>query len=474
MGDYMEMHKKQKAALYIRVSTEEQAQDGQSPSAQLEVLKQYCCAYDIEVYDVYMDLGLSGKSFTERRELGRLLEGCRKREFDIVLVWKISRLSRNLKDLLYFIDIFESHNVHFASCSEKFDTSTPVGRMTLQLLGSIAEFERNTIVENVKLGLDEYARQGGKASSVLGYDNLDKKLAVNAEEAKIVKLIFHLYTENKMSFSAIAKHLNNLGLKTKRGCDFRSSSISYIINNPVYIGINRHSMNTEKEYNIQSDHPSIIDSEIWDKAQNMKRSLKGRPAKVTNDADAFASQIKCMKCGLQMKIFYAYSKGKKYKYFRCHVCSNYVNAARIKEEVSKVIIEIINDSSKWDTVLSRVFRKDSPINLRSMEISSLESEIKRLQKSKERYLALFENYRISDTKVFLDRMGEIESMIDALKEKKLELCRSEVDYNITETPEDYISELKKRLALLDPTALKQMSFLIKGIEAYKTDIKVHF
>lgn len=236
-----------KVAIYIRVSTEEQAIEGQSAQAQEGILKQYCSAYNMEIYDVYTDLGISGKSLKDREGLKRLIEDCSKKKFDLVLVWKISRLSRNLKDLLYVIDILESNNVYFASCSEKFDTATPVGRMTLQLLGSIAEFERNTIIENVRLGLAEFARKGGKASSVLGYDNIEKKLSINKKEADIVRLVFSLYIDNGLNYSAIASHLNNIGCKTKRGSKYRSSSISYIINNPVYIGINRHKIKTEKE-----------------------------------------------------------------------------------------------------------------------------------------------------------------------------------------------------------------------------------
>jgi len=469
----MEMQKKLKAALYIRVSTEEQAIDGQSASAQAETLKQYCYAFGIEIFDIYMDMGISGKSLKDRNELIRLISDCSNSLFDMVLVWKISRLSRNLKDLLYLIDIFEKHKVHFASCSEKFDTGTPVGRMTLQLLGSIAEFERNTIVENVKLGLKEYARKGGKASSVLGYDNIDKKLIVNESEAKIVKLIFSLYTNAGFSFSEIANYLDGLGYRTKRGSKFRSSSISYIIRNPVYIGINRHSVNTKSEYSIRNAHESIISAEQWNKAQNIVPKLK--KSKVSNSCHPDQTPIKvtCLKCNSPMKIFYAHSKGKKYKYMRCLSCSNYINVERLRKAVAKAIIAIIDDKANQKAAYNLINQSYSAYCHKSMEIASIESEISRLQKSKIRYLKLFEDYKVSDTTAFINRISEMENQLELLEKRKLTLGEAALFFNKNIDYEEYFKDMKNRLSSLEPVILKQLSdCLVRSIEAYKNEIKI--
>lgn len=467
------MQKPLKAALYIRVSTEEQAEEGQSVPAQLETLKQYCSAFGIEVYDIYTDLGLSGKRLKDRMELARLMEDCIGRRFNLVLVWKISRLSRNLKDLLYLIDLFERNDVNFTSCSEKFDTSTPVGRMTLQLLGSIAEFERNTIVENVKLGLGEFARKGGKASTVLGYDNVSKRLVINEEEAGIVRLIFSLYTEAGMNFSAIARYLNELGCRTKRGSEFRGSGISYIIQNPVYIGVNRHRINKENSYLVKAMHPPIIDSILWSKTQE---TISGQSKSGTinmRSSDTSLFEVTCMMCKMPMKIFYTFSRGKKYIYYRCYNCSNYVNVENLKKAISDTVIKAMENYSLQNFVNRLLFKRNSSNELSNIEITAIDSEINRLKKSKARYLSLFEGYKLTDSKTFIDRISEIEELLNALENKKLEIGKSSLDFYSTELNEENIDKLKDGLSALEPEVIKQAAAcLVKSIEACKNDITV--
>jgi len=449
------MQKNQRAALYIRVSTEEQAEEGQSAPAQVETLKQYCSAYGIEIYDIYQDLGFSGKRLSDRLELARLLEDCRMGCFELVLVWKISRLSRNLKDLLYLIDCFEANNIHFTSCSERFDTSTPVGRMTLQLLGSIAEFERNTIVENVKLGLAEFARKGGKSTTVLGYDNIDKKLVINEAEGRIIKLIFNLYTQEEMSCSAIARHLNSLGCRTKRGLAFRGSSIAYILHNPVYIGINRHLINKDDTYSVQGQHPPIVDTGLWHKAQEVSSSRLRKGSSITKPYLGYL-QVYCTKCRRKMNIFHAEAKGKKYVYYRCSCCSNYVNVNKLQEAVSKAVAEALEDKVRRSSIYTHLeMKQSSGVRVRSDETLKLDAEIKRLKNSKERYLNLFEGYKLSDTQAFIERVNEIERRLKALEEKRLKLSSPA------------ISEDRNNM---DHAMLSNV--LVKCIEAYKDEITV--
>src|SRR5690606_4432272 len=184
----------QRVAIYARVSTEEQAKEGFSIAAQLQTLRQYAQVYKWEVIDEYVDEGISGKSVNGRPEMQRLIKDVENERFDAVMVWKISRLSRNMLDTLMILDKFEKYNVKFISYSENFDTSSLIGRLVLQIMASIAEMERNTLSENVKRGMKQRAIEGRwNGGVVFGYDTVKKQLVINEKEAEVVQLIFHMY-----------------------------------------------------------------------------------------------------------------------------------------------------------------------------------------------------------------------------------------------------------------------------------------
>ncbi|MFC2062243.1 recombinase family protein [Elusimicrobiota bacterium] len=135
-------------SLYIRVSTEDQAKEGYSLEVQREYLESFAEWEGYEIFKVYCDDGVSAFS-TRRPALQELLEDARERKFDLVLVYKIDRFSRNLKDLLNLVDELSSYGVGFKSATEPFDTTTSAGKLMFQQLGSFAEFERNRIAERV-------------------------------------------------------------------------------------------------------------------------------------------------------------------------------------------------------------------------------------------------------------------------------------------------------------------------------------
>ena len=334
------------AAIYVRVSTEEQATEGQSIPAQIDTLTQFCSLYQIKLYKTYMDLGLSGKDAKSRPGLMELMQDSRLGLFNMVIVWKISRLTRSLKDLLEILEVFESNSIVFSSYSEKFDTSTPVGRMTLQLLGSIAEFERNTIVENVKLGLREYLRKGGRTGSVYGYDSKDKSLVINAYEAKAVKSMFDMFVNELLKPEKIAKIINSQGFRTKKGNSFNKEGVAYILSNPVYIGVNRYKEQNGTYTEVHGGHPPIIDETTWKKARAMSEKGNGKTSCCTTKQKPLLSGVfLCPQCKHAMKIFYATSKGRKYRYYRCSSCTGVMqNADRAEELLIEHMVEAVLDS----------------------------------------------------------------------------------------------------------------------------------
>lgn len=224
-----------KTAAYIRVSTEEQAVNGFGLDIQREKIEQYCKLHDYTNIEFYVDDGVSGWTM-ERPALKKLLADIENGLVERVIVYKSDRVSRHLKDLLYLIeDVFEPHGVEFVSVTEQFDTSTPQGKLFLQMLGSFAEFERNVIKERTYAGKKAKAKQASKdeiatGRVAFGYKKDGEKIVVDKEEAWIVRKIFELRNAGK-SLREIANYLTETTNKK-----WYASSVNYILNNPKYAG----------------------------------------------------------------------------------------------------------------------------------------------------------------------------------------------------------------------------------------------
>ena len=145
------------AAIYARVSTLNGAQD---PTMQTRELEEYCQRRGWQVFDCYVDKGVSGKK-DSRPQLNRMMQDAHERRFDVVVVWRFDRFARSVSHLLRALETFNSLGVQFVSLSEQVDTSTPTGKMVFTVLGAVAELERNLIVERVRAGL-RHARAKGK------------------------------------------------------------------------------------------------------------------------------------------------------------------------------------------------------------------------------------------------------------------------------------------------------------------------
>ena len=159
-----------RVAIYCRVSTVEQAEEGYSVDEQRRRCIEDCEKEGHEVFKVYEDRGISGKNITNRPGIKQLLEDATKNKFDLVVVWKLNRISRKLLDILNIVDLLNKHNIAFRSLTENFETETPSGKLQLNIMGAIGEFERETIAENVKMGLLARAREGRwNGGVVLGY-----------------------------------------------------------------------------------------------------------------------------------------------------------------------------------------------------------------------------------------------------------------------------------------------------------------
>ena len=212
------------AGIYIRVSTERQAQEGYSVAAQKQNLISFAKTSNFKVYDIYADEGISGKDVEGRPSVRRLIKDIQDGKIDVVLIQKFDRLTRNLTDTEDFIQLFQKYDVDVWSISEgKVDISNSNGKFMTLLKGLFAQHERELTSERIKVAFNQKAKQGYTlccACTPYGYNRKkgNKVIIINQEEAKVVRRIFKMYIEGT-SFTTIAKRLTAEGIPTKGGGD---------------------------------------------------------------------------------------------------------------------------------------------------------------------------------------------------------------------------------------------------------------
>lgn len=260
-----------RVAVYIRVSTLDQAREGYSLAAQRKALEAWADANGCEVIAIYEDAGISGKDIGHRPAMLQLLDHAATGNIDLILVWALSRLTRSVADLYNTWEHVSSHGVDIKSYTEPFDTSTVIGRAMMGILGVFAQMERELTAERVKAAMAERASQGKRTcGEVLGYD-LDgpDSLRINEAEAERVRYIFDRYIEYH-NLSAVAELCELRGYRGKRGRVFRPENIKRILTRPIYAGYNSYCGQLYKG----NFEPIISERQF-----NLVQKHLGRPAK---------------------------------------------------------------------------------------------------------------------------------------------------------------------------------------------------
>ncbi|SEP61398.1 site-specific DNA recombinase [Virgibacillus subterraneus] len=439
------MNEIKSVALYCRVSTEEQASEGYSISAQLQTLRQYTSLYGWHIAEEYVDEGISGKDIKGRPAMQRLIADIDKEKFQAVLVWKISRLSRNMLDTLVLLDNFEEYDVKFISYSENFDTSSPIGKLVVQLMASIAEMERNTLSENVKLGMTQRAKEGSwNGGVVFGYDSIEKELIFNSQEADIVQLIFNLYAEGK-GLKAIANYLNKAGYRTKRRKHFSINGIATILDNPIYNGKIRWLQveNWDKKRRrgknanpivVDGKHDAIISDELWNIVQ-ARRQSKSFKQRQSQEPFLLSSILRCPTCGQGMvpsittHILKDGSK-RKHRYYICSVfhnkgssaCkANSIKAYDAEDAVINRITEFLNDSAGFSQTIQSINKDTVQLNVNLKEqLKKIKTELKEANTMQEKYMEAFEQ-NLFPVSILQERLQKLAKSKNDLEQKKNEL-----------------------------------------------------
>lgn len=279
-----------KILIYIRVSTTKQDRDGYSVPMQRERLMSYCQAMGWVVAGVFVDPGFSGSSI-DRPGLSELIKAVEQKKGDIVLVYKLDRLSRSQRNIIYLLeDVFQPAGVAFVSMQESFDTSTVYGKAMLGILSVFAQMEREVITERTMLGRSGRAEKGlfhGGGTDPIGYDYVDGALIVNENEAEQVRMVYEFY-DMGLSVSEITRRMD--GYTTKHGDWSHTSTVGNVLDNPLYSGIVHFD-------GVVADgqHDPVVDPELNKRVKD--RRAKAKKAVSYDTPYLLTGMIFCKACG---------------------------------------------------------------------------------------------------------------------------------------------------------------------------------
>ncbi|WP_265460295.1 recombinase family protein [Enterococcus sp. HY326] len=400
-----------KAALYIRVSTPQQEKEGYSIEAQTEKLNAYAKAKDYSVYKVYTDSAQSGAKL-ERPALQQMIEDIEDGKIDLVVVYKLDRLSRSQKNTMYLIeDVFLKNNVDFVSMQESFDTTTSFGRAMIGILSVFAQLERDNITERMGMGKLERVKKGlymggGNVPFGYSYNEQTNELIINEEQAEAVRRMFALYNLGESVY-------NIVGMLKEEFPQFKDSfsntSVRKRLSSAYYVGKQKYA---GKIYNAQ--HKGIISTAEFEKAQSNKAQ---RPHGNTFKRSYLLSGLLyCAHCGNRYSAMKSTSKykGQSYTnyYYRCNSkawryknekgrsCGNKLFKC---EELEKYVIEQVREFANSYT---------RQIERQTIDTKPIERKIIALKVKKSKLLDLYLSDKL-DVELYDTKNEEIENAIKA-------------------------------------------------------------
>ena len=319
-------HRRIRCAIYTRKSSDEGLeQEFNSLHAQREACESYIASQRHEGWHVlaahYDDGGYSGGTM-ERPALQRLLGDIAAGKVGIVVVYKIDRLTRSLFDFAKIVEAFDAKAVSFVSVTQAFNTTTSMGRLTLKVLLSFAQFEREVTSERIrdKIAASKQKGMGMGGAGPLGYDAVDRKLKVNTVEAQTVRLLFELYLELG-SVRELQAECDRRGLRTKLrtlldgrrmgGAKFSRGHLYRILSSPIYIGRIPH-----RDRSYEGEHAGIIDAETWEKVQAQLAANAGRKRGRANSKNpSLLAGLLFTAEGIPLTPSHTVNHGRRYRYY---------------------------------------------------------------------------------------------------------------------------------------------------------------
>ncbi|MBT4040235.1 MAG: recombinase family protein [Rhodospirillales bacterium] len=379
-----------RCAIYTRKSTEEGLeQDFNSLDAQREACEAYIQSQKGLGWSIikkhYDDGGISGGTM-DRPALQELLEDIEKGRVDLVVVYKVDRLTRSLMDFSKMIETFDSREVSFVSVTQQFSTADSMGRLTLNVLLSFAQFEREVTAERIRDKIAASKKKGMWMGGLapLGYDNIDKKLVVNEQEAQTARSLFNLYLElgsirdlkKEADRRGIRTKVRSTGEKTGGGKPFTRGHLQQLLRNPIYIGLIAHKGET-----FDGMHDAIINQETWDAVQEMLAGKAPARKSPTNQySRSLLAGLLFDETGDRLTPSHARKGDRAYRYYISSRLTSEGNDDGVgwrlpQEGLDRVVItslnSFLNDESDWTTAVNLA-------DLSSIEIEMIKTRITEL------------------------------------------------------------------------------------------------
>ena len=424
-----------RVSFYTRISTDEDHQK-YSLGAQTERLEAFCKAQwggDWQLHRVYRDT--ESGTHMNRPGLEEMLFDAEAGAFDTLLVFRVDRLSRKVRELALMVDELTKYGVVMKSTSEPFDTANAAGKMMLQMLGVFAEFEHATIVERTKVGMEKKAKGGNFVGGYVPYGfrlDPEKGLVVHEEEAFIVRKMFKMYALGKEGASAICNQLNGAGHRNRNGRKWGRRVVLYMLRNPVYLGKIRW-----REVLYEGHHDSLVSEVLFQKANDVLQErhdgLKGRQWH-NGDERLLTGIIRCARCKSHMFGGGCQRRGVHIPYYVCsrrfnhHDCQqDYVRAELLEAAVTQDIKAMFRDEQFMARIRAEANEQlgaEKPILER--EIAQVEAQAAKTQAAMDRYFEAFEagtlqaelcNEKVRDLRARLEELETEKRDLEARRER---------------------------------------------------------
>jgi site-specific DNA recombinase len=414
----------------------------------------------------YDDGGFSGASI-ERPALQRLLVDLEAGRIDVVVVYKVDRLSRSLLDFARLMERFEKHNVAFVSVTQQFNTAQSMGRLVLNVLLSFAQFEREMISERTRDKMAA-ARRKGKwvgGQPPFGYDvaTAGRKLVINPDEAAQVQAIFDLYLQEQ-SLLRVVETINSRGWRTKEwrnkkgelheGGPWGKGTVSRVLTSVTYLG----KVDYKGEI-FEGEHEAIVDAEVFARVGELLRNGKREPARRRNDHGfLLRGLIRCTKCGSIMSSTTARPRGTVYRYYLCgEVNRRGLSSCSVRRvsaaELERFVVARLRDMGADPKLLQDTI--EAVVADRQRDKPQLEKELRSLRASYEAgrgearklVAALAEQTEGGDNRSITDRLAELDLRAAQIEVRIAEIQRTLVA--MTSRPVDR-TDVAHALSLFNP------------------------